>query len=288
MAIIRKRRCLHRNCTSSSIPFTLNPTWASELELEERHAKEALWNKQGLDCPLMIEPLDIGEYYKNLKEKVNNKDVDASYANRPKHYKLLEKWLMEDKKDVNPSDEKQEAFNLNKDSCFWAHVEQAFFSLKLFKDGISSNNREVLEQNLDNFMAYVMHAVNDYMVSSDIFTEGSNLRIIRNFECPKFIKNEYPKFRFGYLKLWTFEFQQLYSIYLLRNTCRKYILFELFEVEKCSNRLATALLKIKMLNNGISKINAVSRTQLHKPQASQLTSKQQRNRLHVIKCCNSF
>ncbi|GJZ79764.1 senescence-associated carboxylesterase 101-like protein, partial [Tanacetum coccineum] len=58
----------------------------------------------------MIEPLDIAKHYRKLETNY--------FATRSNHYKLLEKWWDDEKKDLNPN-EKMKASNLNVDSCFW-------------------------------------------------------------------------------------------------------------------------------------------------------------------------
>ena len=41
-------------------------------------------------------------------------------------------------------------------------------------------------------------------------------------------------------------------------------------------------------SNGISRVNTISRTSQHTKQNAQLNNKQQRNRQHALKSCNSF
>ncbi|KAI3726049.1 hypothetical protein L1987_65846 [Smallanthus sonchifolius] len=122
------------------------------------------WLYGGTNYRRIVEPLDIAEYY----QKGNTNYI----RNRPNHYKLLEKWSDEDKKDLKSSDEKRnKAASLTEDSCFWAHVEEALISLKeLMKEG-TSNSEEKLKQ----FEAYVMCEINNYSVSPDIFVEKSSL-----------------------------------------------------------------------------------------------------------------
>ncbi|GKC33448.1 senescence-associated carboxylesterase 101-like protein [Tanacetum coccineum] len=114
----------------------------------------------------MIEPLDIAKHYRNFET-----NYITTISN---HYKLLEKCWDDEKKDLNPN-EKMKAPNLNVDSCFWAHVEEAVLSLRDLKNDRSSRNREDIKHELERFMAYMMHAINDYLVSSDIFLNVSSL-----------------------------------------------------------------------------------------------------------------
>ncbi|KAL9997386.1 putative carboxylesterase [Helianthus debilis subsp. tardiflorus] len=163
------------------------------------------WLYSGNNYRRMFEPLYIAEYYK--KGNINY------IENRPNRYKLLEKWWKEDKKNLNPNERKAKGPNVNDDSCFWAHVEEALISLRILMNGSSSSNEEYevewklykfatyvmrlvigtlvstrnlsngssssnkeyeAEQKLDKFMDYVMRSINDHSLSSDTFLEGSS------------------------------------------------------------------------------------------------------------------
>ncbi|KAM0033644.1 putative carboxylesterase [Helianthus debilis subsp. tardiflorus] len=122
------------------------------------------WLFGGTNYRRIVEPLDIAEHYK----KGNTNYI----KNRPDHYKLLEKWSDEDKKDSKTSEvTRHKAASLTEDSCFWAHVEEALISLKDLVNGGSTDNEEKLKE----FESYMMSAINNYSVSPDIFLEGSSL-----------------------------------------------------------------------------------------------------------------
>ncbi|GJW05387.1 senescence-associated carboxylesterase 101-like protein, partial [Tanacetum coccineum] len=128
------------------------------------------WLYGGTNYRRIVEPLDIREFYKNGKKNY----IDTK--NRPEHYQLLEKWSNEDKKDSNSSGAKRnKAASLTEDSCFYAHVEEAFISLRDLKNGGSSDNKANMEQKLKEFEEKVMCAIKDYSLSTDVFVEGSSL-----------------------------------------------------------------------------------------------------------------
>ncbi|GKF49548.1 hypothetical protein Tco_0142799, partial [Tanacetum coccineum] len=87
------------------------------------------------------------------------------------HYKLLEKWLNEHKSEGK----RCRAASLTEDSCFWAHVEEALISLRNLMNGGSSKNVANIIQGLEEFEAYLMHAIKEFMVSPDIFVVESSL-----------------------------------------------------------------------------------------------------------------
>ncbi|KAI7732804.1 hypothetical protein M8C21_029407 [Ambrosia artemisiifolia] len=122
------------------------------------------WLLGGNNYRRIVEPLDIAEYYKKG-------NINYIETNRSDHYKLIEKWFNEDKKELQSSEVKRnKAASLTEDSCFWAHVEEALISLKdLVKRG--TNNAE---KKLEEFEAYVMREIENFSVSPDIFLDGTS------------------------------------------------------------------------------------------------------------------
>ncbi|CAJ2665523.1 unnamed protein product [Trifolium pratense] len=135
---------------------------------KEGAAFRTRWLYAGTTYRKMVEPLAIAQYYKEGgKDYVNNE--------RSKHFKNLEEWLEEDttktKKELNSTSRKDVEVILTKDSCFWAHVEDAILAcneLKAVKD-----KEEVLEK-LVEFENYVYGLLKDYAVSPEIFLSQSS------------------------------------------------------------------------------------------------------------------
>ncbi|XP_076954273.1 senescence-associated carboxylesterase 101-like [Bidens hawaiensis] len=148
----------------------LNGYWKKTVEEKDRmQQKEGAklrtrWLYGGTNYRRIVEPLDIADYYKKGKRNY--------IENRSNHYKLLEKWSHEDKKNSKSTDGKRnKAASLTEDSCFWAHVEEALIALR----GLVNGEVGEFEQKLEEFEAYVMREINNYSVSPDVFKEGSSL-----------------------------------------------------------------------------------------------------------------
>lgn len=90
----------------------LNMFDKDELPDDFQRSKE--WIRGGTHYRLLVEPLDITNYYSLGK----NKDL-GSYG-RPHHYKTLEKWL----EDNEENKQLQPPTILTHDSCPWAYVEE--------------------------------------------------------------------------------------------------------------------------------------------------------------------
>ncbi|KAI7727387.1 hypothetical protein M8C21_009493 [Ambrosia artemisiifolia] len=148
----------------------LTKYWKKTVEEKDRMPQKEgaklrkRWLYGGSNYRRIVEPLEIADHYKS-----GNTNYIMS---RSDHYKLLEKWSDEDKKDSRASDTKRNTVaSLTEDSCFWAHVEEALISLTDLVNGGSTDN----EQRLEEFEAYVMREIENYAVSLDIFVDGSSL-----------------------------------------------------------------------------------------------------------------
>ncbi|XP_010029226.2 senescence-associated carboxylesterase 101 isoform X1 [Eucalyptus grandis] len=126
------------------------------------------WLFGGTNYRRLVEPLQIAEYYKGGK---------GGYISqgRSEHFKLLEQWLdKHQKKPQNsvPNNSKIKIMSsITEDSCFWAHVEEAWISCGLLNSG-GSNGAEI--KNLVEFEKYVMGLLKKYAVTPDIFLESSS------------------------------------------------------------------------------------------------------------------
>ncbi|KAE9449186.1 hypothetical protein C3L33_18922, partial [Rhododendron williamsianum] len=117
----------------------------------------------------IVEPLDIAEFYKK-----GEKDY---LAQRSDHYKLLVKWMEDEKSKGNQANakERNRACSLTEDSCFWAYVEEAMILCKSLKNGETSPElKESLRADLVKFEDYVMDLVRKYAVSTEIFLKESS------------------------------------------------------------------------------------------------------------------
>ncbi|XP_043724479.1 senescence-associated carboxylesterase 101-like [Telopea speciosissima] len=127
----------------------------------------------GTNYRRMVEPLDIAEYYKELKED----KISYRMKGRSKHYELLETWLEENEKageHQRRSGKRDIAATLTEDSCFWAEVEEAMIWTKSLKNGeaVGKAEESLIEQ-LNNFEEYVIGLINNLAVSLEIFLKES-------------------------------------------------------------------------------------------------------------------
>ncbi|KAG5224326.1 senescence-associated carboxylesterase [Salix suchowensis] len=112
--------------------------WKSFVEGVERKPKKegafirGTWLYSGRNYRRMVEPLDIAEYYRDSDKREDDAEKLKSSPNNKKKQNV--------------------AGILTEDSCFWAKVEDALISCKLFNDGTSSAvEKQLAKENLDMF-----------------------------------------------------------------------------------------------------------------------------------------
>ncbi|KAM1357907.1 hypothetical protein ACFX2I_045021 [Malus domestica] len=151
-------------------------TEAANKPRQEGAAMPAPFLFAGTNYRKMIEPLCIAEYYKE-----GGKDY---IEERPGHFVLLEQWYNEEEENKkkereekeNPqlrsaskpnSKAKNEAPNLNDDSCFWAHVEEALIWCN--EQASNPDAKPMTEYEL-----YVLNMLENFAVTVDIFLKNSS------------------------------------------------------------------------------------------------------------------
>lgn len=149
---------------------------AEKMPLKEQKSFLIPWLFAGTNYIRMVEPQEIANYYRQGKRDYINQA-------RPKHYKLLEEWLIEYSRppttavEISYTNGRNKAgFTLTEDSCFWAHVEEAIISCRVLCDGDKSStdqDKELSWENLINFEDYVMGLVRTSSVSPEIFLQNT-------------------------------------------------------------------------------------------------------------------
>ncbi|GKB47212.1 alpha/beta hydrolase fold protein, partial [Tanacetum coccineum] len=136
-----------------------------EIPQQESATVRMNWLYPGTAYRRIVEPLDIAEHY-----KMGNTNYKA---NRDIHYQLLESWSNTEMIHLNSVVEIRKT-NLTTYSCFWADVEEALISLRDLSFGGSGHSAAHIIQEFKVFEADVMCAINNRLLSPDIFLEGSS------------------------------------------------------------------------------------------------------------------
>ncbi|KAM7479947.1 hypothetical protein LguiA_028160 [Lonicera macranthoides] len=126
-------------------------------ELPDRFEGRKDWIELGTEYRRLVEPLDIGNYYRHQKYKETGPYMGKENWPRPKRYRFTQRWREHDLK---------LAVDSSSESCFLAHVEQLIVraskeSFEAMKEDILKVEREVSEW------------VRDEELGEEVFVEGS-------------------------------------------------------------------------------------------------------------------
>eukprot|EP00253_Pinus_taeda_P019821 PITA_19821 len=124
------------------------------------------WINAGNTYRRFVEPLDIAHYYRF------NGNGNYLSDGRPHRHIVLEKWMEEKERTRISKGRRPRTMraSLTSDSCFWAHVEEAWKDLENLKQGQQQHQSL---KNLEKFEEYVTKMENALSISSDVFSAGS-------------------------------------------------------------------------------------------------------------------
>eukprot|EP01018_Ginkgo_biloba_P017926 Gb_07500 [translate_table: standard] len=146
--------------------------WDKIVDMVEKHELpddfpcREHWIKAGTAFRLLVEPLDIANYYRL------DKDEDSGHylsKGRPRRYRILEKWL-EGKKQGTTT--RTEARSLTQNSCFWGYLEEVSRSISRY----SNMNEKPAEVKLisEEFQKRVKLMVDSHDLSAEVFLPESS------------------------------------------------------------------------------------------------------------------
>eukprot|EP01018_Ginkgo_biloba_P037610 Gb_07529 [translate_table: standard] len=145
--------------------------WDQTIEMVERHElpedfqTQNKWINAGTAYRMLVEPLDIANYYRLGKHEDSGHYLAHG---RPRRYRVLQKWLEEKQRIRSRAPQRRiQPASLTRDSCFWTHLEEARFDLRILKEKQPAD--PAITAKLKNFGERVMQMIDRYEVSSEIF-----------------------------------------------------------------------------------------------------------------------
>lgn len=135
--------------------------------------KRGKWVNASHSYKLLVEPLDIAEYY---RIQLHKKKGHYLTHGRERRYQVFDRWWRERRKDsYEGHDSKRSKFaGLTQDSCFWAKVEMAREWLEDARTGSDPVKLAQLLENLKGFEAYAKQMVERKEVSIDALAPRSS------------------------------------------------------------------------------------------------------------------
>ena len=139
-------------------------------ELPYDFPKKRKWVYASHSYQLLVEPLDIAEYYRSNEQL---KKGHYLIKGRERRHELFDKWWRE----MNNGEEenKRNTFaSLTQDSCFWARVEEARELLEMVRRETNMSNLARLWKLIEEFEQYAKELIDSKKVSSNVLAMNSS------------------------------------------------------------------------------------------------------------------
>ncbi|CAL5214613.1 unnamed protein product [Lathyrus oleraceus] len=158
--------------------LTLARFWNSVIDMIEKNElphdfdQRAKWVNASQFYKLLVEPLDIAEYYG--KEKHVKKGHYIEHG-RERRYEIFDRWWKN--REVTSGEENKERSKFassTQDSCFWAKVEEARDWLNGMRSERDNNKLAILWEKIENFEKYAIGLIENKEVSNDVLAKNSS------------------------------------------------------------------------------------------------------------------
>lgn len=169
----------------------LGSFWDSVISMSENNDlphdfhRRNKWVNASQFYKLLVEPLDIAEYYRNGEHRIKGHYMQYG---RERRYKIFDRWWKERwvPKEENNYNRSRLA-SLTQDSCFWAKVEEAKDWLDKLRSERDRGMVALLWNNINEFDKYATELVVSKQVSVDVLARNSSyvlwveeLRVLRS------------------------------------------------------------------------------------------------------------
>ncbi|GAB4855715.1 Lipase-like pad4 [Ancistrocladus abbreviatus] len=139
-------------------------------ELPYDFNKRGKWVNSSHSYQLLVEPLDIADYYRSGKHNIKGHYLQNG---RERRHEILDKWWRE--MNANKEQTKRSRFaSLTQDSCFWARVEEARETLEKVKGESDSRKLGELWESIGKFESYARRLIETKEVSEDVLAKSSS------------------------------------------------------------------------------------------------------------------
>lgn len=157
-------------------------------ELPHDFDKRAKWVNTSHFYKLLVEPLDIAEYYGKGMHITKGHYMQHG---RERRYEIFDRWWKDKTVSTGREENKERSkfASLTQDSCFWARVEEARDWLNCVRSERDTNKLALLWDKIENFEKYAINLIENKEVSSDVLFKNSSYSIwvgdLRELRQPK-------------------------------------------------------------------------------------------------------
>ncbi|RDX66403.1 Lipase-like PAD4, partial [Mucuna pruriens] len=153
--------------------------WNNVIDMWERNelphdlAVRAKWVNASHSYKLLVEPLDIAEYYGKGMDTTKGHYIQHG---RERRYEIFDRWWKDGMAEEN-SARRSKFASLTQDSCFWARVEEAREWLNSVRSENDTSKVAVLWDSIEKFEKYAMELIDNKEVSLDVLAKNSSYSI---------------------------------------------------------------------------------------------------------------
>ncbi|KAK0593924.1 hypothetical protein LWI29_005206 [Acer saccharum] len=147
--------------------------WDHVIEmLENNHLPHdfhmrAKWVNASQFYMLLVEPLDIANYYRDGKSHYMQNG-------RERRYNIFDRWWKERRGTEKVNNNRSTLASLTQDTCFWARVEEAKECLDKVRSERDGGKLDFLWRNINAFERYAAELVESKQVSKDVLAQNSS------------------------------------------------------------------------------------------------------------------
>ncbi|KAG8383899.1 hypothetical protein BUALT_Bualt04G0062100 [Buddleja alternifolia] len=125
---------------------------------------------------LLVEPLEIAEYYRTCMHKKNGHYMEHG---RAKRFKIFDNWWRDIRAGDKESSPRSKFASLTQDTCFWAQVEEARDSVYHITSEMDLGRRSFLLDKIEKFEQYANGMIERKEVSIDVLAKYSSYNLFR-------------------------------------------------------------------------------------------------------------
>ncbi|KAL1326784.1 hypothetical protein HN51_036897 [Arachis hypogaea] len=155
--------------------------WNDVIEMMEKNElphdfdKRAKWVNTSHFYKLLVEPLDIAEYYRKGLHRTKGHYMEN--GNRERRYVMFDRWWKDRIRRDGAAEEnsvRSTFASLTQDSCFWAKVEEAREWLDSVRSEKDTNKLALLWDKIEKFEVYANQLIEQKEVSKDVLAKNSS------------------------------------------------------------------------------------------------------------------
>ncbi|XP_031401092.1 lipase-like PAD4 [Punica granatum] len=173
----RQMRTAKREHAVNMSRVVLATFWNGMVGMWERNElpidfhRRSKWVNASQSYKLLVEPLDIADYYRMEKHREKGHYIENG---RERRYRVFDRWWRERRGGEKSGSNRKNFASLPQDSCFWARVEEAKESVEMAKKETEPMKLSAVLGRISDFEKYVGGLIDSKEVSRDVLFANSS------------------------------------------------------------------------------------------------------------------